>query len=113
MGKLARALLPAVLCFPSAAQDFTQRGFIESDLSLYPETAPNDSSHAIDEDLFRYEASYKPWAWLRLAGAFDAGFDTHEQTDRSPDLDWRDRSLSVPRYPARIQRHHHERQTYR
>ncbi len=96
MGKLAWALLPAVLCLPGAAQDFTQRGFIESDLSLYPETAPNDSSFAIDGDLFRYEASYKPWTWLRLAGAFDARFDTHEQTDRSADLDWRDRTLRRP-----------------
>jgi hypothetical protein len=96
VGRLAWALLPAVFCLPSAAQNFMQRGFIESDLSLYPETAPNDSSFAIDDDLFRYEASYKPWAWLRLAGAFDARFDTHQQTDRSADLDWRDRTLRRP-----------------
>jgi hypothetical protein len=93
VAKLAWALVPAIFCLPSAAQDFSQRGFIESDLSLYPETAPNDSGHAVDESLFRYEASYKPWKWLRLAGSFDARFDTHEETDRSPDLDWQDRTL--------------------
>jgi hypothetical protein len=89
-----------LLCFPAGlqlgAQDFSQRGFLETSLSLYPETAPNDSSHAVDDSLFRYEASYKPWTWLRLAGAFDARFDTHEQTDRSADLDWQDRTLQRP-----------------
>jgi hypothetical protein len=53
VGKLAWALLPAILC----AQNFNQRGFIETDLSLYPDTAPNDSGQVVDDDLFRYEAS--------------------------------------------------------
>lgn len=100
MGKLARALLPVLLWLPAGlpanSQNFTQRGFLETSLELYPETAPNDSSHAVDDDLFRYEASYKPWAWLQLAGAFDARFDTHEQTDRSASLDWQDRTLRRP-----------------
>jgi hypothetical protein len=96
VGKLAWALLPAILCLPSAAQNFSQRGFLESSLELYPETAPNDSSHAVDDGLFRYEVSYKPWTWLRLAGSFDARFDTHLQTDRSAALDWQDRTLKRP-----------------
>ena len=96
MGKLARALLPALLWFPATAQKFDQRGFLESDLSLYPETAPNDSSHAIDDSLFSYEASYKVLPWLRLAGSFDARFDTHEQAERAAHLDWQDRSLRRP-----------------
>jgi len=96
VGSLARALLPALLCLPVAAQNFTQRGFIETSLELYPETAPNDSSHAVDNDLFRYQASYKPWAWLRLSGAFDARFDTHQETDRAAHLDWEDRTIQRP-----------------
>jgi hypothetical protein len=96
VGKLARALLPAFFLLPAAAQNFTQRGFLETSLELYPDTAPNDSSHAVDDDLFRYQASYTPWAWFRLAGAFDARFDTHQQTDRSADLDWQDRTLKRP-----------------
>ena len=94
--KLARALLPAFFLLPAAAQNFTQRGFLETSLELYPETAPNDSGHAIDDDLFRYEASYTPWTWLRLAAAFDARFDTHQQTDRAAQLDWQDRTLKRP-----------------
>lgn len=100
MGKLARAFLPVLLCcsasLPADAQNFNQRGFLESDLTLYPETAPDDSSHAIDDSLLRYEASYKALPWLRLAGAFDARFDTHEETDRAAHLDWQDRSLQRP-----------------
>ncbi len=101
VNRLAWALLPVLLCLSAAAQNFTQRGFIESDLELYPETAPNDSSHAVDESLFRYEASYKALSWLRFAGSFDARFDTHQETDRAADLDWQDRTLRRPALSAR------------
>jgi len=90
-----------LICLPALAQNFSQRGFIETNLELYPETAPNDSSFAIDESLFRYEASYHPTSWLRLAGSFDARFDTHEEAERSPDLDWQDRSLRRPSFSLR------------
>jgi hypothetical protein len=97
VGKLAWALLPAILC----AQNFNQRGFIETDLSLYPETAPNDSGQVVDDDLFRYEASYQALPWLRLAGAFDARFDTHQEVERTAHLDWQDRSLQRPAFSLR------------
>jgi hypothetical protein len=101
VSKLARALLPVIMCFPSAAQNFNQRGFIESDLSLYPETAPNDSSFAVDDTLLRYDASYKALPWLRFAGSIDARFDTHQQVDRAAHLDWQDRSLLRPAFSTR------------
>jgi hypothetical protein len=101
VGKLARALLPVLLSLTAAAQNFTQRGFLASSLSLYPDTVPNDSSHAIDDSLFRYEASYKATSWLRLSGSFDARFDTHEQVERSAHLDWQDRSLRRPAFSLR------------
>jgi hypothetical protein len=85
-------LLP---CFV-AAQTFTQRGFIETDLTLYPEAAPNDSGHVISETLFRYESSYKVRPWLRFSSTFDARFDTHQQVERALRLDWKDRSLQRP-----------------
>ena len=96
VGKLAWALLPVLLSVPAATQNFTQRGFLETDVSLYPETAPNDSGQAIDDSLFRYEASYKALPWLRLAGSFDARFNTHQEVERTLHLDWRDRSLERP-----------------
>jgi hypothetical protein len=101
VGNFTRAFLPAILSLPLAAQNFNQRGFIETDFSLYPETAPNDSSHAVDENLLRYEASYKALPWLRLAGSFDARFDTHLETERSLHLDWQDRSLLRPAFSLR------------
>lgn len=101
MGKLARALLPVLLCISAKSQTFTQRGFIESDLELYPETAPNDSSHAVDQNLFRYEASWKALPWLRFAGSVDARFDTHAEVARAAHLDWQDRSLLRPALAAR------------
>ena len=79
-----------------SAQDFTQRGFIQTGVTLYPETAPNDSGRAVGDALFRYQASYKVRPWLRISGALDAAFDTHEQVERSAHLDWQDRSLQRP-----------------
>lgn len=101
MGKLAQAFLPVLFwtCLP--AQNFTQRGFFETGLTLYPQTAPNDSGRAIGETLFRYEASYKVLPWLRLSGSIDAAADTHRQYERTLHLDWRDRSLQRPDFSLR------------
>jgi hypothetical protein len=90
-----------MLCWPAVAQNFHQRGFLETDLTLYPETAVNDSSHAVDSSLFRYEASYKVVPWLRVEGSIDVRFDTHQQVERVAHLDWQDRSLQRPALSAR------------
>ena len=98
--KVAQAFLP-VLVFACHAQDFKQRGFIETALSVYPEKAPNDSAHALGEALFRYEASYRVRPWLRFEGGLDARFDTHQQVDRELRLDWQDRTLRRPSLAVR------------
>ncbi|HLK62899.1 MAG TPA: hypothetical protein VKU19_05645 [Bryobacteraceae bacterium] len=95
--KLLLALLPALLC----AQDFTQRGFLETSTQIYPQSAPNDSSHITDESLFRYEAFYKLIPNLRFAGAFDARMDTHQQTDRDFTLSFWDRERLRPAFEIR------------
>ncbi|HTS66027.1 MAG TPA: DUF1302 family protein [Candidatus Acidoferrales bacterium] len=82
-------LLAAAAC--AAAQSFSQRGFLESTGVFYPQTAPNDSGLAVGESLFRYEAFYK-LTDLRFAAGIDARFDTHQQTDRSLDPSWFDRT---------------------
>jgi hypothetical protein len=101
VGRFARAFLCALLCLPAGAQKFDQRGLIESGLDLYPEAAPNDSGHAVDESLLRYEASYKALPWLQFAGSIDARFDTHQEVERSAHLDWQDRSLERPAFSLR------------
>jgi hypothetical protein len=97
MAKTARALVPVlVFVFSAGAQNFTQRGFLETSLTAYPETAPSDSGQGVGESLLRYEASYKIRPWLRLSGSIDARFDTHQQVERVLHLDWQDRSLRRP-----------------
>ena len=49
-------LLILLLAAAAPAQNFTQRGFLETTALLFPQDAPNDSSHAVGEALFRYEA---------------------------------------------------------
>ena len=85
----------------AAAQTFTSRGFLESDTTLYPQVAPNDSSHAVSEMLLRYEASWQALPWLKFSGAFDARTDTHRQVERVWSLDWNDRALQRPDFSLR------------
>jgi hypothetical protein len=94
-------LLAALCCLLAPAQDFKQRGFLETGLTLFPQEARNDSGQAIGAALFRYEASYKVRPWLRFSGALDAAFDTHQQVERSLHLDWQDRSLQRPAFSLR------------
>ncbi len=86
-------ILLASSCY---AQSFTQRGFIDTRLTLYPEIAPNDSGRAISESLLRYEPTLKAAPWVRFYGAFDTRFDTHQQVERSARLDYWDRSIRRP-----------------
>jgi len=97
----AQAFVPVFIVFCASAQDFTQRGFLQSAATVYPQTAPNDSGHVIGDSLLRYEASYKLRPWLRFAGSLDARFDTHQQVERALHLDWQDRSLRRPAFSAR------------
>src|SRR5437763_1647786 len=103
--KLALILLAAV----AAAQDFSQRGFLESTGLFFPQAAANDSSHAVGEWLFRYEATYKLAPGLKLSGGIDARTDTHRETEREFGLSWWDRErrrpmLAVRRFSATYSR---------
>jgi hypothetical protein len=82
------------------AQNFSQRGFIETTSLVFPQTAPNDSAHVTGAALFRYEAFYK-LTNLRFAGAIDARADTHQQTERELGVSWWDRSRRRPLFAVR------------
>jgi hypothetical protein len=97
---MKRLALLIAAALAAHAQNFTQRGFLETSAQIYPDTAPNDSSHAIGESLFRYEAFYK-LTDLRFSAGFDARFDTHHQTDREFDLSWFDRTRRRPAFALR------------
>jgi hypothetical protein len=85
----------------AAGQGFTHRGFIDLRVLAFPQTAPNDSSHAIGEALLRYEASRAVLPGLRVHAGFDARTDTHHQTERSARLDWQDRGVKRPAFSVR------------
>ena len=84
----------------SNAQNFSQRGFLETTALVFPQTAPNDSARAVGEALFRYEAFYK-LTNLRFAAAVDARTDTHQETARDWGGVWWDRSRRRPLFAVR------------
>lgn len=92
-------MIPLVLLF--VAQNFEQRGYIENDTLLYPQTAPNDPAQVVNATLFRWEVTYKVTPWLQLNGAIDAEMDTHQQVERSLRLDFDDRSIQRPAFSLR------------
>src|SRR5262245_34354587 len=83
------------------AQNFEQRGFVESATTLYPQTAQNDNGHAVEEALVRWEPSYKLASWLRIYSAIDLRTDTHRQAERWFRLDAGDRSVQRPAFSLR------------
>jgi hypothetical protein len=86
-------LLAATTC---EAQTYTQRGFLENGVTVYPEAAPNDRTRAVGESLIRYEGFYKPASAFQIAGAIDLRLDTHHQVARDLRLSWQDRELRRP-----------------
>jgi hypothetical protein len=91
------------------AQSFDQRGYIETSLSGFPQTAPNDSSRALGEAILHWDLSYKAFSWLKLSGGIEAQTDTHHETERTLHLDLRDRGLLRPPFDirtAKVTMHH-------
>jgi hypothetical protein len=100
--KIVGALWALAFAFVTLhAQTFSERGYLETRLTLYPETAQNDSGHAVFESLLRYEPSWKPKPWFKLNASFDARVDTHDQVDRSLHPNWPDRSIERPALSVR------------
>ena len=82
-------------------QDFQQRGYFETRLIVFPQTAPGDSGQAVVDSLLRYEASQKLFPWLRIHAALDLRTDSHRTTEREWRFDWQDRSLLRPAFGLR------------
>ena len=88
--------MTGLLLLALLAQNSEQRGFIEYQTLLYPQTAPNDSAQVIDQAAIRWEASYKLTPWLKLNGSLDALADTHQQVNRNASLNLDDRTIQRP-----------------
>ncbi len=85
-----------IIALTLLAQNFEQRGYLENQALVYPQSAPNDDAHVVDSLLLRWEASYKVAPWFKLSGSFDARTDSHRQTDRSARVDFDDRGVARP-----------------
>jgi hypothetical protein len=88
--------MPLLVILMLLSQDYSQRGFVESQATLFPQAAINDSGHVIGEVHLRHESFYKPWPGFQLSGAIDIRTDSHHQTEREWRFDWKDRSLQRP-----------------
>ena len=73
-------------------QGFSHLGYLETEVTAYPQTAPGDSGRWIGQSLFRYEPSYKLNSNFRVQASFAARTDTHRQAQRSLDLSFWDRT---------------------
>ena len=82
------------------AQNFSQRGYLDTTALVFPEAAPNDSSLVVSEAPFRYEAFYK-LTDLRFAGAVDLRTDTHRETEPDWGGVWWDRGRRGPLFTVR------------
>ncbi len=101
-------LLPFAFCaLPFAfisslfGQTFTQKGFLETRMVLFPQSAPGDSGRAVAEEFLRYEPALKLTPWLQFNGSFEARTDSHRQTERVWALGWQDRGLLRPAFTVR------------
>jgi len=93
--------LALALSAVAGAQDFTQRGFLDTSATFFSQTAPNDSSHAWGDALLEYEAFYKLGPYLRFSGGIDARTDTHQEVERGFGLSWWDRTRERPAFEVR------------
>src|SRR5262249_16881786 len=77
-------------------QDYTQRGFVETLGTFYPQKATNDPALTAGEALFRYEGFFKLSSQLQINGRIDLRTDTHHQVERILHLSWWDREERRP-----------------
>src|SRR4051794_9125480 len=86
------------LCWSGAAsaQTFGERGFVEGQAVLFPQTAPNDSTRLVGDVLARAEFFYKPSRWLQFAGGLDVRANSHDQVEDAWRVDFRDCGIQRP-----------------
>ena len=91
-------LILASTCF---SQSFSQRGFLETGLSVYPQAGVGDSGRAVAGAVLNYEASYRLSSSLRFSGGIDARTDTHREVERRFAISWLDRERARPSFAVR------------
>lgn len=95
------AVIVLLWCAAAEAQIATAPGFIEARGFLFPEEAPNDTTRAISDWLWRQEGSLRPASWLQFVAGIDLCANTHDQVEDIWRIDWEDRHLRPPRISVR------------
>jgi hypothetical protein len=78
------------------SQDYSHRGFVESQATIYPQTTDNDNAHVVGEVRVRHESFLRLTPNFQLSGSIDLLTDSHHQTERDFRFDWDDRSRQRP-----------------
>src|SRR5882762_7566404 len=78
-------------------QGLSHLGYLETDVTTYPQTAPGDSGLWIGQSLLRYEPSYKLNSGFQVQASFDARVDPPPQARGNWDLIF---GARTPRGPA-------------
>jgi len=99
--KTLLALALVLWSVTAAAQDVTQRGFIEGRAFVFPQDAVNDPTQAVGDFLAREEVFARPAPWLRVAGGIDLRASTHDQVSDDWQPDVSDRGVRRPRLSIR------------
>lgn len=110
--RLASAVLVFVWCVRAShaeAQGFTQRGFVEARIVLFPQDTANDSRNVVLDVLVREEVFATVATWLQLAAGLDLRKNSHQGVSGSWVPDVRDRErvrapLAIRRLSATVTR---------
>ena len=100
-GAALALFLGAFIVDECVGQGLSQRGYLETSVTAYPQTALNDSGRWIGQSLLRYEPSYKLNSGFQVQASFDARTDTHRQAQRDWDLSYWDRTNQWPAFAVR------------
>jgi hypothetical protein len=91
----------SLLALTLLSQSFEQRGFVETQGLIYPQSAPNDTGHVVGSALLRWEPAYTATPWLKISASLDARADSHGQTERNWHASADDRTTLRPAFSIR------------
>lgn len=95
------ALSGLLLAGRADAQVWSQRGFVEGRLLLFPQEAPNDPSRVVGDVRAREDGFFKPAPWLQLAGGLEIRANSHDQVAGGWEVDLSDRGVRRARVTLR------------
>lgn len=101
MRAAAAAAALVLWCSAVHAQTVSQRGFLEAEGLLFPQSAVNDSTRAIGDVLLREEVFIAPAPWVQFAAGLDLRANSHGQVEDRWRLDVGDRGVRRPRAALR------------